>query len=112
MQERRRTRKELAIYNLHRMFDLASQNDVPLRQMNTNNQDFQIPQELQAALSSWHTSGGSLDASRDYLGGYIHTSDSIYRLGLEPEPSGNRTVFFNWPTKAITPLRKGVAHAQ
>ena len=112
VQERRRTRKELAIYNLHRMYEFALQSDVPLRQMNTNNKDFQIPQDLRAALSSWHTSGGSLYASRDYLGGYIHTSDSIYRLGLEPEPSGNRSVFFNRPTKAITPLRKGVAHAQ
>ena len=112
VQERRHTRKELAIYNLHRMYEFALQSDVPLRQMNTNNKDFQIPQDLQAALSSWHTSGGLLDASRDYLGGYIHTSDSIYRLGLEPDPSGNRTVFFNRPTKAITPLSKGVAHAQ
>src|SRR5690554_525401 len=112
VQERRHTRKELAIYNLHRMYELALQSDVPLRQMNTNNKDFQIPQDLRAALSSWHTSGGSLYASRDYLGGYIHTSDSIYRLGLEPDPSGNRTVFFNRPTKAITPLSKGVAHAQ
>ena len=112
VQERRHTLKELAIYNLHRMYKLALQSDVPFRQMNTNNKDFQIPQDLQVALNSWHTSGGSLDASRDYLGGYIHTSDSIYRLGLEPELSGNRTVFFNRSTKATTPLRKGVAHAQ
>ena len=112
VQERKRTRKELAIYNLHRMYNLAKQSDVPLKQMNTNDKDYQIPQDLQGALASWKTNGGSLAVARDYLGGYIHTSHSIYELGLSPEPSGNRTVFYNRPAQAITPFKEGVARAQ
>lgn len=112
VQERRRTRKELAIYNLHRMYDFAEQSDVPLRQMNTNDKDYQIPQDLQGALASWQANGGSLAVVKDYLGGYIHTSHSIYELGLGPEPSGKRTVFYNRPAQSITPSNTGVARAQ
>lgn len=112
VQERRRTRKELAIYNLHRMYNLAKQSDVPLKQMNTNDKDYQIPQDLQGTLASWKATGGSLAVARDYLGGYIHTSHSIYELGLGPEPSGKRTVFYNRPAQAITPSNTGVARAQ
>ncbi|MDF0752738.1 type VI secretion system PAAR protein [Marinobacter sp. 71-i] len=112
VQERRRTRKELAIHNLHRMYDFAEQSDVPLRQMNTNDKGYQIPQNLQGALTNWQANGGSLAVARDYLGGYIHTSHSIYKLGLGPEPSGKRTVFYNRPTQAITSSNVGVARAQ
>ncbi|MEP4392053.1 type VI secretion system PAAR protein [Marinobacter sp.] len=112
VQERRRTRKELAIHHLHRMYDLAKQSDVPFRQMNTNDKDYQIPQDLRDALATWQANEGSLAVARDYLGGYIHTSHSIYELGLGPEPSGKRTVFYNRPAQAITPVKEGVARAQ
>lgn len=112
VQERRRTRKELAIYNLHRMYGLAKQSDVPLRQMNTDDKDYHVPQDLQDALASWQGQGESLAVARDYLGGYIHTSHCIYALGMAPEPSGKRRVLYNRPAQAITPSKAGVARAQ
>jgi uncharacterized Zn-binding protein involved in type VI secretion len=112
VQERKRTRKELAIYNLHRMHGFAVQNDVPLGGLDPTDADHALPAPLQSAIASWQSSGGSLEASRGYLDGFIHTSHSIYELGLGPEPSGKRTVFYNRPAQAIPPSNTGVASAQ
>lgn len=112
VQERRRTRKELAIYNLHRMHGFAVQNEVPLGGLDPTDADHALPASLQSAIASWQSSGGSLEASREYLDGFIHTSHSIYELGLGPEPSGKRTVFNNRPAQATTPSNTGVARAQ
>ena len=112
VQERRRTRKELAIYNLHRMHGLAVQAEVPLGGLDLTDIDHALPSALQSAIASWQSAGGSLETSRDYLHGFIHTSHSIYKFGLDPESSGKRTVFYNKPSKAITPSSVGVASAQ
>lgn len=112
VQERKRTRKELAIYNLQRMHEFAVQNDVPVGGLDPTDADHALPASLQSAIASWQSSGGSLEASRKYLDGFIHTSYSIYELGLDPEPSGKRTVFNNRPAQATTPSNTGVARAQ
>jgi hypothetical protein len=112
VQERRRTRKELAIYNLHSMHGLALQAGVPLGGLDPTDIDHALPSVLRSAIASWQSAGGSLETSRDYLHGFIHTSHSIYKFGLDPESSGKRTVFSNKPGKAIKPSSVGVASAQ
>lgn len=112
VQERRRTRKELAIYNMHRMHEFAVIGGVPVDDLNRSNPDHALPATLQSAIESWQSSGGSLEASRKYLGGFIHTSHSIYKFGLDPEPTGQRSIFQNRPTQAIVPSNRGVASAQ
>jgi uncharacterized Zn-binding protein involved in type VI secretion len=112
VQERRHTRKELAIYNLHRMHEFAVIGGVPVDDLNRSNPDHALPATLQSAIESWQSSGGSLEASRKYLGGFIHTSHSIYKFGLDPEPTGQRSIFQNRPTQAIVSSNRGVASAQ
>ncbi|PMR69048.1 hypothetical protein C1H66_12620, partial [Halomonas heilongjiangensis] len=71
--ERRATRKELAIYALHQMHQLAHQSGVPLDELR-NDSDHTIPDELQGALDAWKKVGARLEDARRYLHGYIHTS--------------------------------------
>jgi hypothetical protein len=110
VQERRRTRKELAIYNLHQMHKLAVAGHAPLRVLDPSDSDHALPDSLQAALQSWRSSGGSLESSRQYLGEFIHTSHSIFDLGMAQEPSGKRSVFYNKPSSAEVPMTAGVAY--
>lgn len=98
VQERRLTRKELAMYNLHQMHELAVAGHAPLRGLNPSDSDHALPD--------------SLESSRQYLGEFIHTSHSIFDLGMAQEPSGKRSVFYNNPSSAEVPMTAGVAHAQ
>lgn len=111
VQERRRTRKELAIYHLHRMHELAVAGNAPLDRLNRTSPSHALPTSLQTALQSWKSSGGILASSQNYLGEFIHTSHSIFHFGMAQEPSGKRAVFYNKPSSAEIPMTAGVAHA-
>ena len=92
-EERRPTKKELAIYALHRMHKFAVSEGVPLLPMDTSAGGYHIPEELHRALQAWQNSGASLADSDKYLAGYIHTSHRMDELPHLPEKSGIRQVF-------------------
>ncbi|MBW6392024.1 DUF2235 domain-containing protein [Halomonas sp. Y3S6] len=104
--ERRATRKELAIYALHQMYEEAKRAWVPLDELR-DDPDHTIPAELQALIDSWWQGGRRhgrqwmLEMSHEHFAGYIHTSHRQYpftlrdRFAHAPEPSGVRRVFPN-----------------
>ena len=100
-EERRPTRKELAIYALQRMYKVAVAEGVPMLPMDLSNADYQMPKDLQQALDAWKYAGANLAASEKYLAKYIHTSHRVDELPHLPESSGKRKVFFNRPSLAI-----------
>ncbi|PVY69424.1 putative alpha/beta hydrolase family protein DUF2235, partial [Tamilnaduibacter salinus] len=102
VEERRPTRKELSIHVLHAMHEAASTAGVPLDGLDPSNPNHQIPDQLKQALTQWEAAGGSLDAAEQYLSSYVHTSARSGSIAHAPEPSGERTIFANAPTKAIT----------
>jgi T6SS, Phospholipase effector Tle1-like, catalytic domain len=100
-EERRATRKELAIYALHQMHRYAQESGVPLAPMRESQPEFLIPNELQKKLDKWLAAGGKLSEARDYLEGYIHTSHREWTLAHHPESSQQRRVFLIKPEKAV-----------
>jgi hypothetical protein len=105
--ERRATRKELAIYALHRMYDEAKRAWVPLDELR-DDADHTIPAELQTLIDEWWEGGRRrgrqwmLDVSHEHFAGYIHTSHRQESLAHAPEPSGVRRVFPNRHEVPIT----------
>jgi uncharacterized Zn-binding protein involved in type VI secretion len=112
VQERRRTRKELAIYHLHQMHKLAVAARAPFDQLNRTSPAHALPDSLRTALRSWQSSGGSLESSRQHLSEFIHTSHCIFQFGMGQEASGKRSVFYNKPANAEVPMTAGVTNAQ
>lgn len=105
VQERRRTRKELAIYALHQMHRYAVKSGVPLDGLDPSNEDYALPEALKHSLNQWESSGMALDSAKQYLGDYIHTShDPHYSLSNPPHPSGRREIYANHPAKAAKPM--------
>tara|TARA_R110000851_G_C13100426_1_gene568210 strand:- start:6211 stop:7944 length:1734 start_codon:yes stop_codon:yes gene_type:complete len=100
-EERRPTRKELAIYALQRLHEVAVDEGVPMLPMDPSSADYQIPEDLQQALDAWKDAGENLAVSEKYLAKYIHTSHREDELPHLPESSGKRKVFFNRPSLAI-----------
>jgi hypothetical protein len=99
-EERRPTRKELAIVTLHKMYAFARDANVPLVEMNKSLPEYQVPTELRQAIGAWRAVGGSLSYSRKYLEGYIHTSHRPGDLAHGPNPKGVRETFLNKPGNA------------
>lgn len=56
-----------------------------------------IPEELNKAVEQWQASGGDLEASKDYLGNYIHVSHAEWSFVDRPASNNLRNVFFNNP---------------
>lgn len=105
VQERRRTRKELAIYALHQMHRYAVECGVPLDGLDPSSDDYALPESLRRSLNEWKSSGMALDAAKQYLGEYIHTShDPHYSLSNPPHPTGRREIYTNSPAKAEKPM--------
>lgn len=101
VQERRRTRKELAIYALHQMHQYAVKSGVPLDGLDPSSQDYALPEALKLVLKQWKSSGMALKSAKQYLGDYIHTShDPHYSISNPPHPSGQREIYSNNPANA------------
>lgn len=108
---RKWTRKELALYALEIMKQHMMGVGVLLN-AEEYSEVYAIPTNLQAKLSAWQNAGGRLEASRDYLEDYIHTSHTPFVWNLSvigniAEPSERRRIFPNRPNKA----RRQKSHA-
>ncbi|MEX2474505.1 type VI secretion system PAAR protein [Marinobacter sp.] len=101
-EERRPTRKELAIYSLHKMYTYAVDAGVPLVEITKEQPEFGLPEHLEQAINDWKADGAELSAARQYLAGYIHTSHRAGSIAHGPESSGVRRRFLNKPHQAIS----------
>ncbi|GAA0697025.1 hypothetical protein GCM10009104_26450 [Marinobacterium maritimum] len=117
IEERRATRKELAVVSLREMYRFAEQAGVPLKRILPTDKHLSVPDELAQALGRWRSAGAELGRARDFLHGYMHTShrddsqDSLIdSLAHAPEPGGKRQIFLNRPERAIQP-RESSRHA-
>jgi uncharacterized protein (DUF2235 family) len=102
-EERRATRKELAIVSLHKMYGYAQNSGVPLDDLDRTDKNFQIPEDLKKAIEQWSAAGGRLENSRDFLSRYIHTSHRRGAMAHAPEQSGQRRKFINKAEKSVVP---------
>ncbi|MCW8978615.1 MAG: type VI secretion system PAAR protein [Marinobacter sp.] len=100
-EERRATRKELAIHALHLMYEMAVSEGLPMSPMDLSNANHRIPDDLKKAIDAWQEAGANLFAARKYLGKYMHTSHREDVLPHLPENSGKRRIFYNRPSLAV-----------
>lgn len=101
-EERRPTRKELAIYALHKMYAYAVDAGVPLIELRKEQEEFRLPSDLRHAIRIWRAEGGELSSAKKFLEGYIHTSHRAGSVAHGPELSGIRRQFLNKPHLALS----------
>ncbi|WP_428242085.1 T6SS phospholipase effector Tle1-like catalytic domain-containing protein [Gynuella sp.] len=99
--------KELSIYPLRQMYDIAKTAGLPLREIKPNETAYMIPEDLAWCYQNWQNNGAELDNAKIYLEDYIHTSER--GLSIVNTPGilfKSRQVFSNRPRLAITPRKR------
>lgn len=102
LERRLPTRKELSIYALHKMHELAQDNGVPISDLDHTDPGHIIPAELLEKLTAWEAAGSRLEDAKRYLDGYIHTSHREGTLVDAPAPNNIRREFYSVAERATT----------